>query len=138
VSDAVSQLIYQIMGQPQPPAKLVPPDTQVGWGLEAGYSFVLVPGQGAESPLTTRLPVFLVKTALTTVASPPAGVETMTAFEAELLAALKQWYVNFHPSETNASLLFEVTLFASGSQQTLAKLLDIEVPIPANNPGWWT
>jgi hypothetical protein len=133
--DAVNQLVTQIM---QP----LTPTSQVGWSLEAGYSFVLVASTPGQLPtpgeLATRLPVFLVKTAITTASSapaPPPIVQTMQDFESALVAALNTWHANFHPSDSNASLLFEVTLFASGTQQPLARLLDIEIPI--SGASWW-
>jgi len=129
LTDAVDQLVAGIM---QP----LLPESQVGWSLEAGYTFVLVSGQPSGQPLQTRLPVFLVKTALTTAASAPnPPPETMQQFQSELIAALKNWHTNFHPSDTNASLLFEVTLFTSNGQQPLARLLDIEAPI--SGVSWW-
>lgn len=129
VTDAVTQFINQVM-QPLTPA------SEVGWGLEAGYRFLLVGTPGPQS-LNSRLPVFLVRTELTT-ATPPATPppESLQNFGTELIAALKGWHQNFHPSDTNASLLFELTLFASGTQQSIARLLDVEVPI--SGPGWWT
>jgi hypothetical protein len=130
VSDAVNQLVTQIM---QPTT----PETQVGWSLQANYSFVLVSGNSGQQ-LTTVLPVFLVKTGVSTAASlpsPPPTVETPQQLIAALEGALTSWYGDFHPSDTNASLLFAVTLFAANSQQSLARLLDIETPI--SGPGWW-
>jgi hypothetical protein len=128
VTDAVTQFITQVM---QPPT----PASEVGWGLEAGYSFMLV-GQPGPQSLNTRLPVFLVRTALTT-STPPATPppESLQNFGAELIAALKNWHQNFHPSDTNASLLFELTLFSSATQQSMGRLLDIEAPISGGN--WW-
>jgi hypothetical protein len=130
VSDAVNQLVTQIMQPTTPP-------TQVGWSLQANYNFVLVAGNSGQQ-LTTVLPVFLVKTAVSTAATlplPPPTVETAQDLITALEGALASWYGDFHPSDTNASLLFAVTLFAANSQQPLARLLDIETPI--SGPGWW-
>jgi hypothetical protein len=126
----VNQLVTQVM-QPLTPV------SQVGWSLEADYSFVLVSATpGTE--LATRLPVFRVRTAITTADCAPTtlpNVETVQDFESALLAALKAWHENTHPSDTNASLLFEVILFASATQQPIARLLQVEIPI--GGPSWW-
>ena len=127
VNDAVNQLVTQIM-QPTTPV------TQVGWTLQADYNFVLVSGNSGQQ-LTTRLPVFLVRTAVSTIAQPTPPVETPQQLIAALESALVSWYGDFHPSDTNASLLFAVTLFAANSQQPLARLLDIQTPISGS--AWW-
>lgn len=126
VKDAVNQLVTQIM---QP----VTPETQVGCSLEAGYSFILV--SSASNQLTTRLPILLANTTISTAASLPPGAETMQDFEDVLANALVIWHTNFHPSDLQSSLLFKVSLFASGNQQPLARLLQIEVPISGS--AWW-
>jgi hypothetical protein len=126
VDDAVGQLVTQVMT----PAS---PVSQVGWGLQVEYSFVLVSGQDGQ--LQTKLPVFLARTDVTTAAQPPAGVETAQQLADALRGALKSWYGDFHPSDTGASLLFALTVFAANSQQPLARLFDIEAPI--SGPGWW-
>lgn len=128
VSDAVNQLVTQIM-QPTNPV------TQVGWSLQANYNFVLVSGNSGQQ-LTTVLPVFLVKTAVSTVTGQlPPDVESPQALITALEGALVSWYGDFQPSDTYASLLFAVTLFAANSQQPLARLLDIQTPI--SGAGWW-
>jgi hypothetical protein len=127
VNDAVSQLVTQAM-QPAVPA------TQVGWSLQVDYSFVLVsqPGNAAQQ-LKTRLPVFLVKTAVGTGSNPAAPVQTPDTLIKEITDALVSWHQDFHPSDNNASVLFALTLFAANSQQSIARLLDIESP----TNGWW-
>jgi hypothetical protein len=128
VNDAISQLVTQFM-QPTSPI------SQVGVSLEADYSFVLV--AGGPGKLQTKLPVYLVKTALSTdTGTLPAGVQTPQNLITALEGALQSWYSDFNPSNTNASLLFELTIFAANSQQPLARLLDIEAPI--SGPSWWT
>jgi hypothetical protein len=129
VNDAVSQLVTQVM---QPSA--APPATQVGWSLQVDYSFVLVsqPNNAAQH-LKTRLPVFLVKTAVSTESNPTAPVQTPDALIKEISEALVSWHQDFHPSDNNASVLFALTLFAANSQQSIARLLDIESP----TNGWW-
>ncbi len=126
----MNQLVTQIM-QPLTPV------SQVGLRLDAEYSFVLVSSTpGTE--LTSRLPVFLVNAAITTADSasaPSPSVETVRDFESGLLAALKTWHMNVLPSDTSASFFFEVTLFAAGTQQPIARMLQIEIPI--SGPSWW-
>jgi hypothetical protein len=130
LADAMNQLVTQIM-QPLTPV------SQVGLRLDAEYSFVLVSSTpGTE--LTSRLPVFLVNAAITTADSssaPSPNVETVRDFESGLLAALKTWHMNVRPTDTSASFFFEVTLFAAGTQQPIARMLQIEIPI--SGPGWW-
>jgi hypothetical protein len=126
VDDAVGRLVTQVMTPTSPVS-------QVGLGLQVEYSFVLVSGQ--EGQLQTKLPVFLARTDVTTAAQPPDGVETAQQLADALRGALKSWYGDFHPSDTGASLLFALTVFAANSQQPLARLFDIEAPI--SGAGWW-
>jgi hypothetical protein len=127
VDDAVNQLVTQVM-TPTSPA------SQVGWGLQVEYAFLLVTGQSGQ--LQTKLPVFLARTDVSTAETPAAGVETPQQIVSALQGALKSWYGDFHPSDEGASLAFALTVFAANSQQPLARLFDIEAPI--SGPGWWS
>ncbi len=128
VNDAVNQMVTQMM---QPTS----PFSQIGLSLEADYSFVLV--SGGPGQLQTTLPVFLVKTGVSTdTGTLPQGVESPQKLISDLEGALISWYKDFLPATANASLLFEVTIFAANSQQPIARLLDVEAPISGS--GWWT
>jgi hypothetical protein len=126
VTDAVDKLMAAVI---QP----LTPSAQVGITLEAGYAFVLVTGSAQQGSLETELPVYLVKTTLTTEGTTPSPA--LQAFEAELIAALKKWYTDFNPSALTPLLHFKVTLFSSAGQQPLLRVLDVEAPI--SGPGWW-
>jgi hypothetical protein len=127
--DAVSYVVNQVM-QPGPPF------AQVGWGLEADYTFILVSGNGGQQ-LQTTLPVFLVKTPVSTdTGTLPPGVQAPATLITDLEGALNSWYKDFQPSTTNASLLFDITIFAVNSQQPLARLMDIEAGITGGSD-WW-
>jgi len=132
VNDAVNQLVTQVMAA----AATLPGGSQVGWGLETDYSFILVSGPSAGQQLQTKLPVFLVRTEVSTASGTlPSGVEPPSKLISDLETALSSWYNDFHPSTTQASMLFELTIFAANSQQPLALLVDIETPITGAN--WW-
>ncbi len=125
--DAVSYAITQVM-QPTTPI------SNIGIGIEANYSFVLV--AGGPGQLTTTLPVFLVKTAISTESTPTPPAESPQELITALQGALSSWHSDFQPSPTNASLLFDITIFAANSQQPLARLLDIEAGVIGGD-SWW-
>jgi hypothetical protein len=125
LDDAVSQLVTQVM---QP----LSPDAEVGWRLQVAYSFALA---AAEGEPRTEVPVIVIRTSVTTAASPPAGVETPQQFATAIEAGLANWHRDFAPSDEGAVLLFSVTLFAASSDQPLARLLNIEAPV--SQSGWW-
>ena len=59
----------------------------------------------------------------------------MTQFTDRQENEIAAWYKDNNPSDNDASLLFELTVFAAKSQKPLVRLLDIEAPV--SGPDWW-
>ena len=127
LTDATGQLVSGLMTPTSPAA-------QVGWGVDAAYSFTLV--NGAPGTLDTRLPIFLARASVSTVTPPPpVNVDTIASLSAKLKGELATWYGSFSPGAVNARLLFSLTLFAAGTEQPILRLTDVEAPIAG--AAWW-
>ena len=129
-SSSLSEALSQIVGGVIEPTT---PASEIGWGMEASYSFALLSGPPGQ--LRTWLPVFLARAELSTAANGASGTETIAQFEQDLQTELAAWHTGTAPGGTNAALSFSVTIFASNSNQPLLRLVDVEAPIPGS--AWW-
>ena len=116
---------------------------ELRFSLDIFYQYQLARG-GTDQVLVSSTPAFLVREDVATPAN-TSGTPTRTLAQVrrELATSLAGWYRALRPSDQEASLAFAFTVYATlgattGSQLPLARFRAIQVPVPENDPGWWS
>jgi hypothetical protein len=104
------------------------------------YRYRIAQGNTTDQSLYTRVPVFLVKEDASVGSATRTGTRPLETIEKEVTSSLAAWYKAFQPGSENASLDLEFTLFdlMSATRLPFARFRSIAIPIPENNPGWWS
>ena len=104
------------------------------------YRYRIAEGDTADQSLYTRIPVFLVKEEASVGSTISPGTRPLEMIEKEMTSSLVTWQKTFQPGSEDVSLDLEFTLFdlASETRLPFARFRSIVIPVPQNNPAWWS
>ena len=131
--DSVREAVESVLEQITQPPGVGGPVTTVP--VVIGVDYASVPASGSPGHRMRR-PVLSDEREGITAADPPQpGCRTVTQLTDTLEKELVAWHDDARPSDNDASLIFELTVFATEAGQALVRLNDIETTI--SGPGWW-
>ena len=107
--------------------------------VNGGYAYTLADG-GQDQQLLSRSAIFLADKEIVLTGDAAMDGVNLKNFKQDLVSAVVDWHTAFRPSDNGAFIGLLLNLFAEIGDKpvSLARLDDIRIPVPENQPGWWS
>ena len=107
--------------------------------VNGGYAYTLADG-GQDQQLLSRSAIFLADKEIVLTGDAGKDAVSLKSFKQDLVSAVVDWQKAFRPSDAGAFIGLLLNLFAEIGDKpvSLARLDDIRIPVPENQPGWWS